>query len=323
MFIPQLLRNIAHLTSIVLLAGAIFLIAGSIVPMQRASASSTQKQGCVSANANYQELVHQFDYTTQKSLQKKEISVTVKNGVSIHDITYISQNKVVSAYLVVPAGNGPFAGILFMHWLDSSLTANRTEFLNEAITLAHKGVVSLLPQGFYPWIEAPQNVKHDCTFTIQQVIAMRRGIDLLLTYKQVDHHRIAFVGHDYGAMYGAVLAGVEKRVKTFILMAPTARFSNWNVPFFLDTLTPKQRLDYTIDTASLDPITFIGYTAPAPVLFQFARQDKYVSLADLNNLVEVAGTPNTIKLYNADHSLTDDLSQRDRIAWISTQLGLH
>ena len=314
--------RLSHLGLVVLLIGAIWLLSGLIMPMKQVSASSTHKKGCVSANASYEDMVHQFDYDNKASLQQKELGVTTQNGVSVHDITYVSQNRVVSAYLVVPTGTGPFAGILFMHWLDSSPTANRTEFLHEAITLAQKGTVSLLPQGFYPWVESPKNVQHDCSFTIQQTIAARRGIDLLLSYKQVDSKRIAFVGHDYGAMYGSILAGVDKRIKAFALMTPTARFSNWNVPFFLDTLMPKQRLDYLVDTSSLDPMTFIGHATPAPVLFQFARNDKYVSLADLNNLVEVASNPNTIHLYDADHSLTDGTSQQDRISWLSTQLGL-
>lgn len=307
--------------------GALGLIIVLITPITHASstsaASSGQKKGtCVSPDAPYEDYVEQFDYNTKAPLDVKEVGVTTQDGVSIHDITYVSQKQTVSAYLVVPAGSGPFAGILFQHWLDSSPTANRTEFLNEAVTLAKKGVVSLLPQGFYPWIDTPQSIQHDCAATISQTIALRRGLDLLLSRSQVDHKRIAFVGHDYGAMYGAILSGVEKRVKTYVLMAPTARFSNWNVPFFLDTLNARQRLEYTIKTASLDPMAYIEHAAPATVHFQFARQDRFVSLADVNNLVEVASNPSTVNLYDADHSLTDGKSQQDRDTWLTNDLGL-
>lgn len=286
------------------------------------AAHASHAHGCVSADANYKEMVEQFDYNRHAPLQVKDLGVTQQDGVSIHDITYVSEGKVISAYLVTPPGQGPFAGVVFMHWLDSSPTANRTEFLQEAVTLAKKGTVSLLPQGFYPWVESPLNVQHDCSYTIQQTIAIRRGLDLLLSQPSVDHKRVAFVGHDYGAMYGAILAGVEKRFKAFALMAPTERFSIWNVPFFLDTLTPRQRLDYLVDTASLDPITYIGHAAPAPVLLQFARNDRFVALGNAFNLEEVVSSPNESKQYDADHSLTDGNSQQDRIAWISTQLGL-
>jgi dienelactone hydrolase len=289
-----------------------------LLPEARAHAG---QRGCVSANASFSALVHQFDYDTHESLHIQEVGVTQQEGASIHDITYVSQGQTVSAYLVTPAGQGPFAAALFVHWLDNAPTANRTEFLQEAVKLAQKGVVSLLPQGLYPWIEAPQGIGHDCAATILQTIVFRRGLDLLLANKTVDRQRVAFVGHDYGAMYGAILSGVEKRFTAFDLMAPTARFSNWNVPFFLDTLTPQQRLDYTVATAAIDPMNYVGH-AERPIFFQYARQDVFVSLADVNNLLEVTGETATFKVYQADHSLTDGLSQQDRLTWLSGQLGL-
>jgi hypothetical protein len=278
----------------------------------------------LSADAGYAELARQFDYDPHEPLQVQEVGVTQEQGASIHDITYASQGQTVSAYLVMPSGQGPFAAILFMHWLDHSPTANRTEFLSEAVTLAQKGVVSLLPQGFYPWIEAPANIEHDCQATIQQTIVLRRGLDLLLAHETVDAARVAFVGHDYGAMYGAILSGVERRFKAFDLIAPIARFSTWNVPFFdgLDALTPQQRLDYTVQTAAIDPLNYVGQTDQRPIFFQFARQDVYVSLADVNTLLQVAGNMAKYTLYQADHALTDGPSQQDRTAWLSEQLGL-
>ena len=51
----------------------------------------------------------------------------------------------VPAYLVVPAGRGPFAAILFGHWMmKGSPFCNRREFLDEAVVLAHSGAISLL-----------------------------------------------------------------------------------------------------------------------------------------------------------------------------------
>ena len=48
---------------------------------------------------------------------------------------------------------------------------------------------------------------------------MRRGADLLLARPEVDPHRLAFVGHSYNATVGAILAGVDRRFKAYVLMA--------------------------------------------------------------------------------------------------------
>ena len=46
---------------------------------------------------------------------------------------------------------------------------------------------------------------------------LRRALDVLLAQPGVDPKRIAYVGHDFGAMYGAVLAGVDRRVSVWAL----------------------------------------------------------------------------------------------------------
>ncbi len=276
---------------------------------------------CVSATAGYSDMVKQFNYDASAPLQIQEVGVVNKNGVTIHDITYVSEGKTISAYLVEPAGNGPFAAIEFIHWLASTPNANRTEFLQEATTLAHKGVVSLLPQGFYPWIDGPVNAQQDCANTILQTIALRRGLDLLLSIKTVDSKRVGFVGHDYGAMYAAILSGVETRVKTFVMMTPIERFSAWNVPFFLPNLSPAGRLQYINDTAAIDPMNYVGHAAPASILFQFAKQDVFVAEGDVLNLTEVASKPNVVKLYDTNHEL-NDAARFDRLSWLIQHLHL-
>ena len=64
---------------------------------------------------------------------------------------------------------------------------------------------------------------------IDQTIEVRRALDLLLSQPQVDAKRLAFVGHDYGAIFGGIVAGVEKRVKACVLMAGMGNFSDWSL----------------------------------------------------------------------------------------------
>ena len=45
-----------------------------------------------------------------------------------------------------PQGQGPFPAVIFGHWcMPGSEKKNRAEFIDEAIVLAHSGVISLLP----------------------------------------------------------------------------------------------------------------------------------------------------------------------------------
>ena len=50
------------------------------------------------------------------------------------------------------------------------------------------------------------------------MITERRALDWLLQQPGVDAKRIAYVGHSYGGIAGGVLAGVEPRISTFLLI---------------------------------------------------------------------------------------------------------
>src|SRR6267378_6056060 len=152
------------------------------------------------------DLVRHFDYDKQAPLGVKELGVERRGDVTIHDITYASpKGGVVPAYLVVPKGKGPFAAVIWGHWYwGNSPMRNRKEFLDEAVALAEAGVVSLLTDG--P-IARPGHVENKgelneqgVTDLVQQVIDMRRGVDLLLARKDVDPKRLAYVGHSYNAV---------------------------------------------------------------------------------------------------------------------------
>lgn len=85
---------------------------------------------------------------------------------------------------------------------------NRTEFLDEALVLAHSGVISLLPdhvivhRGFVE-DKTPLN-EQQIDVEVQQDVNLRRGADLLLARKDVDPKRLAYVGHSCDASAGAI-----------------------------------------------------------------------------------------------------------------------
>jgi len=174
--------------------------------------SSVNAQGEKKSEAvptsDFQVLVRQFDYDSKRPLDYSDTVNQTKNGVTIHDLQYASpKSGRVTAYLVVPEGKGPFVPIVFGHWGPG----NRTEFLPEALFYAKAGAISLLVD--YPWVRpAPwrrgvpnfDKPELDHEIYIQTVVDIRRGIDLLLARKDVDPKRLAYVGHSYGAQWGAI-----------------------------------------------------------------------------------------------------------------------
>src|SRR5579872_2057525 len=88
----------------------------------------------------YTDLLRLYDYNRSAPLELQEIGVEVRDGVSVHDISYASPGGGrVPGYLVVPPGPGPFAGIIFMHGAGGS----RAGVLSQAIMYAKTGSVSL------------------------------------------------------------------------------------------------------------------------------------------------------------------------------------
>ncbi|HLM59951.1 MAG TPA: acetylxylan esterase [Pyrinomonadaceae bacterium] len=279
------------------------------------------------------ELRQMFDYQKNAPLDVKENAVEEKNGVSIHDISYASpKGGRVSAYLLVPSRKGKFAGVIFMH----SRPGSRNTFLDEGITLSRAGAVSLLidapfsragesKREFDPTVTKP---KDDRDIYVQTVVDLRRGVDLLVSRSDVDRKRIGLVGHSYGAHTGAVLAGVEKRIKAYVIMAGAPSLAEFlrssTLPAIVKTrndLTKEQQENYFNTLASVDPINYIGYVAPSALFFQFGKTDSYPTEETAKVYSEKASNPKLVKFYDAGHALNDE-ARRDRAEWLQRQIKL-
>lgn len=290
---------------------------------------------CVSAfsQETYEQRLKRFDYDRNAPLDIRETSVTERDGVKIHDISYLSpQGGRVPAYLVVPKGRGPFAAILFGHWaMKGSPMRNRTQFLDEAVAYARAGAVSLLTDaplarpGFKESTQPfdPQDVK----FYFQQVLDMRRGVDLLLARRDVDPNRLAYVGHSYNANVGGVLTGVEKRIKTFVLMAGTLsdaedlRSDHPDMVKLRQTISAERLEQIIAETSWLDPANYIGHAAPSSVLLQYAYEDGFLNEARDRHYFDLVSEPKAIKFYHAGHAL-NAAALRDRYEWLRDKLAL-
>ena len=262
-----------------------------------------------------------FDDDHHAPISIHEMGRETRNGALVRDIIFAPLGKPVKAYLVGPVkSEGTNAGILYVHWLSDSSNSNRTEFLDEAVALANRGVVSLLVDGmwaYHTWYNnrAPEE---DFDRSIRQVNELRRSMELLIAQPGVDSQRIACVGHDFGALYSMLAGALDRRAKTYVFMAGVPHFVDW----FLYSRQPQDLPAYQAQIAPLDPVNYLARLAPATVFFQFASKDQFVTAAQAAELYAAANPLKQMATYDAAHDLRTPDASSDRIVWLARELEL-
>ena len=245
-----------------------------------------------------------------------------RDDVTVRSITFrgAAGGSPISAYLVEPQGDGPFAGVLWGHWLGHH-TSNKDQYLDEAISMAPRGVVSLLidtvwaDPSWYP----SRDPDDDDAVAIRQVIDFRRAMDLLLAQPTVDATRVGFVGHDYSGMYGSIAAGIDPRAKTHVFIAVTSSLIDW--AFFGEH--PTSKMDYIRKMAVFELTDYVAEIRGS-VFCQFSNTDPFVSRADGNLFYNaITAERKDRKRYDSKHFMGSDEIRADRQAWLVKELGLH
>jgi pimeloyl-ACP methyl ester carboxylesterase len=272
-----------------------------------------------------------FDYDAKAPLESQEAATEQRGDVRVVDLSYASpMGGRVPAYLILPPGEGKHPAVLFLHPGQGS----RTTFVDEAVELARdRGFVSLTisapflrPENRGKRAGNPWNPEVSRKEQIQTIIDLRRGLDLLAARPEVDPNRLAYVGHSLGATVGGTLAGVEKRPIAYVLMAgysslthATSTGHNQGALAFQELLTPDQQKAYIDALAPLDAIHYLGQAGPAKLLFQFAKNDEFITSLDAATSIEAAPDPKEVKWYDTDHYFNDQ-ARKDRGDWLDRTL---
>ena len=265
-----------------------------------------------------------FTYDRNTPCDTRIVHTHTNDGITSQNITYLTPAGIRrAAYLVKPEGVGPFATILYVHWYEpQSPISHRSQFLPEATQMAQYGAVSLLIETM--WSDRDWFIKRtqsdDFQNSVQQTIELRQALDILCAQPSADPSRIAFVGHDFGAMYGVLLGYLDPRPTCYVFMAGTPRFADWYL--YYPSLTEAQKNTFIQEMAPLDPIERVSAIAPAPLLFQFAREDYHIPQERARAFYEAAQEPKELKWYDADHGLNNEATQ-DRIQWLIEKLDLN
>jgi uncharacterized protein len=295
----------------------------STPPTATSGVAATPTSGAASSG----EVTRLFDYdrrlplatTTQQTWQEAD-------GITAALISYASpKGGQVPALLLVPSGRGPFAGVIVQH----GMPATKESMQSTGIDLARTGAVVIL-------IDAPFNrPQHDggrsqpLTFTprdrdeqIQLIVDLRRAVDLLIARPDVDKARLAYVGGSYGAGMGGLLAGLEHRLKAYVLAAGAgglvSHFTGPNGTYTqeLQSLPAKQRQRWLQAMRPIEPINFVGRAAPAALLFQAGTRDELVPQQATRRYYQAASQPKQLRWYAAGHGL-NCTARKDMVAWLA------
>jgi dipeptidyl aminopeptidase/acylaminoacyl peptidase len=265
---------------------------------------------------------HLFDYDREASLDIQEVSSRIEDGLSVIEITYASpKGSRVPATLIVPQGNGPFAGLVMQRSME----------LEFGMRYAHYGAVVIYvdPPSFRPQDTGPRGIltftEQDREEQIQLIIDLRRAIDLLMTRPDVDPERIAYLGVSYGGAMGGLLAGIEDRLQACVLVVGDGGLvTHVTNPENL-TMSLNEFFEYygawIDDMWSIEPIHYVSHASPTPLLFQNAVRDQYVNVGDAIRYHEVASEPRRVIWYDSEHWPLPDEAIVDSAKWLQQFIG--
>jgi dienelactone hydrolase len=265
--------------------------------------------------------LHLFAYDRAAPLELQSAPIGTEDGVAIHQVSYVSpKGGRVTGRLFVPQGSGPFAGVVLAH----GMPGNAEAFTGRGVYIARHGAVVIA-------IDAPFNRREgrpmtltpqDSVEQVQLIVDLQRAVDVLLARPDVDPARLAYVGRSYGGATGALFAGVERRLKTYILASAdggiTTRFTAPGAP----PPPPGQEAQARAWLAAMQPIEGLRFVhlANAPILFQNGRRDQAVSVERAEALHAAATGQKEVRWYDTEHPL-NAAAYVDQLRWLNQHVG--
>jgi dienelactone hydrolase len=241
-------------------------------------------------------------------------------GVEVRDISFAGPaGAQLNGYLASPSSSGKHPGVIYAH----GAGGNRSELLDQAISMARRGAVGLtLDMSYSPERAAPlpsgmAGVRARAQTEVDAVREIRRSVDLLRSLSSVDGERLGYVGWSAGARVGAVAAGVDHRIQAFDLIAGGATPVSEYVDLAPEDLRPELRSVL----GKTDPLRYVSHASPSALLFQDGRQDELVPQPALRLLAKTGSEPKDIRWYDSGHAPSSQ-AWTDSRRWLADHLGL-
>jgi dienelactone hydrolase len=239
--------------------------------------------------------------------------------IAVHDVSYVSpRGGRVPAFLVVPPLRGRHPAVIYLH----GSGGDRLELLVQATWMAARGAIALcidLPDARRTAAIQPglPGVREQVALAEQAVVDVRRAVDVLRARRDVDPHRIALVGWSEGARTGAIVAGVDHRIRAFDLISGGAS----PIAAYVRGLPAARRAPVARLLSQVDPLRYVRAAAPSALLLQDGLADTVVPRSALRDLASAASEPKRVIWYRAGHWPNAN-GFRDGLQWLDHELGL-
>ena len=86
--------------------------------------------------------------------------------------------------------------------------------------------------------------------------------------------------------------------------------------------TPKDKQEAYLKSCERTAAVRYVPHASAPLLFQFARYERYFDMAAMDRYQKAAREPKEVKWYDTGHELNDPQALLDRAVWLRDRVGL-
>ena len=288
--------------------------------------------GRAEATPSWEALKAHYEYDRSAPLAVETSDPALGIGATEYQFTFAgADGERVPALLLVPtAGEAPFPCVLFLHGLGS-----KKEDARLALPLIAAGYAILaLDARHHGAREATDRPLLELSLDgiaeafIATVVDYRRAMDYLRTREDADAGRVGLVGVSMGGIMGGLLAGVDERVKTAVLVSGGG---NWGelLGEGRHPAVMERRQRGLPDTSRImeimapaDPLHFVEHIAPRPLLMLNGRDDVIVPAVCAQQLFERAREPKEIEWYDSGHVIPIGPAVTRMVAWLEETLRI-